>query len=256
MLGSIRLALRKSFRKRDYQFPDIYCFGYSNKEVKHLKIGVVGSSGGSALATAHRCLIDANISVDWIVLTDRECELRNWAQKNAKVCENFVESDNQKFSSMADQFFEKNNCDQVLLFFTRLVCVPLITNRHVYNIHPALLPSFKGLNGLKDALDSNVKVFGATLHHVDSGMDTGRIIGQVAAPTGPSRDEAELSFISYQQKVWLTLVFYEYLINQTIDFERKPIWPSVLAAAPGLGNEKLRKAFIQVMDCEKSQMVG
>lgn len=48
----------------------------------------------------------------------------------------------------------------------------------IVNIHPALLPSFPGANGIKDAYESGVKVFGVTLHFVDEGVDTGKIIDQ------------------------------------------------------------------------------
>ncbi len=52
----------------------------------------------------------------------------------------------------------------------------------VINIHPALLPSFPGLASWKQALDHGVKVTGCTVHWVDQGIDTGRIIAQQAVP--------------------------------------------------------------------------
>ena len=50
------------------------------------------------------------------------------------------------------------------------------------NTHNALLPSFPGIHGPRDALAYGVKVAGATLHFVDAGVDTGPIIAQVAVP--------------------------------------------------------------------------
>ncbi len=50
------------------------------------------------------------------------------------------------------------------------------------NSHNALLPSFPGIHGPRDALDYGVKVTGATLFVVDEGVDTGVVVGQVAVP--------------------------------------------------------------------------
>ncbi|MCL2610746.1 MAG: phosphoribosylglycinamide formyltransferase [Defluviitaleaceae bacterium] len=50
----------------------------------------------------------------------------------------------------------------------------------IINIHPTLLPSFVGKDGIKRAFDYGVKITGVTVHYVDSGMDTGKIIAQVA----------------------------------------------------------------------------
>jgi phosphoribosylglycinamide formyltransferase 1 len=50
------------------------------------------------------------------------------------------------------------------------------------NTHNALLPSFPGIHGPRDALEYGVKVAGATLFFVDAGIDTGPIIAQVAVP--------------------------------------------------------------------------
>ncbi len=48
----------------------------------------------------------------------------------------------------------------------------------VINVHPALLPAFPGLRAIEQALAYGVKVFGVTVHFVDEGVDSGRIIAQ------------------------------------------------------------------------------
>ena len=52
----------------------------------------------------------------------------------------------------------------------------------IVNIHPALLPSFPGLDAQRQALDYGAKVTGATVHFVDEGTDTGPVILQKAVP--------------------------------------------------------------------------
>lgn len=48
----------------------------------------------------------------------------------------------------------------------------------IVNIHPSLLPAFKGKDAIGQAIKYGVKVMGVTIHYVDSGMDTGNIIAQ------------------------------------------------------------------------------
>jgi len=62
----------------------------------------------------------------------------------------------------------------------------------IMNIHPALLPSFPGEHGVRDALDHGVKVTGVTVHFVDEGLDTGPIIVQEAVPVEEGDDEETL----------------------------------------------------------------
>ena len=54
--------------------------------------------------------------------------------------------------------------------------------QRVLNIHPSILPSFTGMHAQQQALDSGVKITGATVHFVDAGMDTGPIIVQQSVP--------------------------------------------------------------------------
>jgi phosphoribosylglycinamide formyltransferase-1 len=83
----------------------------------------------------------------------------------------------------------------VLAGFMRIVGKPLLDafpNR-VMNIHPALLPSFPGLHGQRQASDYGVKISGCTVHFVDEGMDTGPIIVQAAVPVRYEDTEESLS---------------------------------------------------------------
>ncbi|HLL66152.1 MAG TPA: phosphoribosylglycinamide formyltransferase [Micromonosporaceae bacterium] len=66
------------------------------------------------------------------------------------------------------------------------------TGRYV-NTHNALLPAFPGMHGPRDALAYGVRIAGATLHFVDSGVDTGPIIAQVAVPVADDDTEDTLT---------------------------------------------------------------
>jgi phosphoribosylglycinamide formyltransferase-1 len=62
----------------------------------------------------------------------------------------------------------------------------------VVNTHPALLPSFPGAHGVRDALAYGVRVTGCTVHVVDDGVDTGPIIAQATVPVLADDDETSL----------------------------------------------------------------
>lgn len=68
----------------------------------------------------------------------------------------------------------------VLAGYMRMIKAPMLEafpNR-IINIHPSLLPAFPGLQAWKQALDAGATVSGCTVHYVDGGMDTGKIIEQ------------------------------------------------------------------------------
>jgi phosphoribosylglycinamide formyltransferase 1 len=60
------------------------------------------------------------------------------------------------------------------------------------NTHPALLPSFPGMHGVRDALDYGVKVTGCTVFLVDEGVDAGPVLAQACVPVDIDDDEAAL----------------------------------------------------------------
>lgn len=63
----------------------------------------------------------------------------------------------------------------------------------IINLHPSLLPSFKGAHAIRDSLEYGVKVFGITIHFVDETLDGGKIIAQSSFPyDGNSLEELEL----------------------------------------------------------------
>lgn len=80
----------------------------------------------------------------------------------------------------------------------------------IINIHPSLIPSFcgKGYYGLKvheAALKRGVKVTGATVHFVDAGIDTGRIILQKAVNIHPGDDAKSLQKRVMEEAEWIIL---------------------------------------------------
>lgn len=82
----------------------------------------------------------------------------------------------------------------VLAGFMRLLGPDIVAayRDRIINTHPALLPSFPGAHGVRDALAYGVKVTGCSVIVVDDGVDTGRILAQEAVPVLPGDDEPTL----------------------------------------------------------------
>lgn len=79
----------------------------------------------------------------------------------------------------------------VLAGFMRLLGAAIVARwrGRILNVHPALLPAFPGLHATQQAIDAGVRLSGCTVHVVDEGVDTGRVLAQAAVPVS-SRDDA------------------------------------------------------------------
>ena len=73
-------------------------------------------------------------------------------------------------------------------------------NGKMINVHPALLPSFKGLHTHRKALEAGVKLHGCTVHFVTPELDDGPIIVQAAVPVLPTDDEDSLAHRVLEQE--------------------------------------------------------
>lgn len=83
----------------------------------------------------------------------------------------------------------------VLAGFMRILGADFVqAYRHrMVNIHPALLPSFKGPRGVRDTLAAGAKLAGCTTHYVTEDLDGGPILLQAALPVHPGDDEVSLA---------------------------------------------------------------
>jgi phosphoribosylglycinamide formyltransferase-1 len=96
--------------------------------------------------------------------------------------------------TMAD-WIEQRGADLVVLAGYMQLLSPSFVARfpnRIVNVHPALLPSFPGLDAVGQALEHGVKITGVTVHFVDEGVDSGRIIVQRPVPVPPDRDVGAL----------------------------------------------------------------
>jgi phosphoribosylglycinamide formyltransferase 1 len=97
-------------------------------------------------------------------------------------------------AAMAD-WIESLDVDLIVLAgYMQLLCAQFVTRfrNRIVNIHPALLPSFPGLDAIGQALEAGAEVTGVTVHFVDEGVDTGPVIAQREVPIPADRDRARL----------------------------------------------------------------
>ncbi|MFZ4116324.1 MAG: phosphoribosylglycinamide formyltransferase [Chthoniobacterales bacterium] len=110
-----------------------------------------------------------------------------------------------KFSQEREQqlaaFLYESKIDFIALAgFMRVIKEPLLTAfpKRILNIHPSLLPHFPGLAAWRQAIDAGATESGCTVHLVDYGIDTGKILGQARVPISQA-DTAETLHIRIQE---------------------------------------------------------
>lgn len=183
----------------------------STSKNRKVRLGIISSAGGSVLKELAR-LRDVS-GLELRVVTDRACGTENICDDLGIVRVRIEEGDNEVFSKKAAAYFSKESgVEGVLLFFTRVVGRELFGKLPTFNIHPSLLPAFKGFRPLEQAANAKEKVIGATLHLVDEHVDGGPIVAQVSSPA-ESYDVRYLEKLSFLQKTFLAYFLVEALAN-------------------------------------------
>jgi phosphoribosylglycinamide formyltransferase-1 len=155
-----------------------------------LKLGVLISGNGSNLQSIIDNIEKESLkAIIKIVISNNPDALGiTRAKKHGiqiSVLKNADFKSKEDFDSELIKILKKNDVELVILAgFTRILTSGFLKTfpHKIMNIHPAMLPSFPGLHGQKQALDYGVKFTGCTVHFVDEGVDTGPIIIQSVVP--------------------------------------------------------------------------
>ncbi|MEW6608143.1 MAG: phosphoribosylglycinamide formyltransferase [bacterium] len=165
-----------------------------------LKIGILASGRGSNL----QAIIDAvelgNLSADIaIVISDNKDAYALIRAQKYGIKTLFLDPKGfrrEDYDRKVVEVLQEENIELVVLAGFMRIITPYFVNAYknrIMNIHPALLPSFPGLHGQRQAIDYGVKISGATVHFVDEGCDTGPIILQAAVNVENDDTEETLS---------------------------------------------------------------
>ena len=149
-----------------------------------IKIGVLISGGGTNL----QAIIDACRSGDLpakvsVVISNKADAYGLERAKKAGIDQVYTNDDERILATL-----QGYDVDIVVLAgYLKLIAKDLVQafEGRMLNIHPSILPSFPGKDAVGQALDYGVRVTGATVHYVDSGMDTGEIIDQLSCKVYP-----------------------------------------------------------------------
>lgn len=172
-----------------------------NSSVKKKRVAVLISGRGSNM----QALVSAAKAPDYpaeiaLVISNRpEAPGLEWAREQGLPT---VALDHKRYESRAhfegqlQSLLDLSQVDLIALAgFMRLMTPEFVARWHgrMINIHPSLLPAFKGLDTHAQALAAGVRVSGCTVHFVSAEMDAGPIIAQAAVPILCSDTEQELA---------------------------------------------------------------
>lgn len=189
------------------------------------RIAVLMSGKGTLLSPIHQ-----RVGVTLAVF-DRQCDAQKvahdlhipmetvWRNRFPNICKS-IERRMQYSTALADKLKDNKIQLVVLAGFMTIVTEEFLSRfpDRVLNIHPSLLPSFKGVNAVQQALDYGVKLTGCTVHKVVAGVDEGPIIDQRAVPVRHGDTELTLrQRIQMCEWVFYPQVIKEYLKELGID---------------------------------------
>jgi phosphoribosylglycinamide formyltransferase 1 len=168
---------------------------------RQARIAVFASGRGSNLASLLAAFPpddgDALAAVR-LVVSDRSGALALDRARAAGIVAEHVAfgRDRAGFEARADALLREHAIDLVCLAGFMRVLSGGFTERwqgRVLNVHPSLLPAFRGLHAQRQALEAGVRESGCTVHFVDAGVDTGHVIVQRRVPVLEDDDEASLA---------------------------------------------------------------
>lgn len=172
----------------------------SNSPLPPLKLGVLASGTGSNFAALAQGIAQGELPAEIKVLiyNNPQATVKDKAQA-WKIPSQLL--NHRDFSRRTDldqaivKVLQEYHVDWVIMAGWLRVVTDVLLDAfpdRVVNLHPSLLPSFRGLNAIEQALAAGVKITGCTVHLVRLEVDSGPILVQAAVPVLPDDDPASL----------------------------------------------------------------
>ena len=166
---------------------------------KPLQLGIMASGSGTNFEAVAQAIADGklNAEIKVLIYNNPEAKVRSRAEKwNIPA----ILIDHRKYKQQREDLdreivttFLQYEVEWVVMAgWMRIITQVLLDGfpNRVINIHPSLLPSFKGIHAIEQAIEAQVKITGCTVHLVSLEVDSGPILIQAAVPVLPE-DTAE-----------------------------------------------------------------
>ena len=180
--------------------------------MKKIKTAILISGRGSNMQSLiEACKNESFPAEISLVISNKENAKGLEVAKNEGITTKFINhkdfSSRVEFDRQVSKEIESHDCEIVCLAgFMRLLSGEFTkkwTGKAI-NIHPSLLPEFKGGNAVKDAFEAGVKKSGCTVHHLVEDMDAGEIIKQAEVDIldGDSLDDVKARILEQEHKIY------------------------------------------------------
>jgi phosphoribosylglycinamide formyltransferase-1 len=161
------------------------------------RIVLLASGSGSLAQAVMQAVANGTLNVEIAaVISDRPAPVLNLARENGfttSLVEYSSFDTRDAWGRALENEIAHLNPDLVVsLGFMRILPARFVERFQTINTHPALLPLFPGTHAVRDALAAGAKETGTTVHWVDAGVDTGKVISQVSLAIQPGDTEESL----------------------------------------------------------------
>ncbi|WP_013323522.1 phosphoribosylglycinamide formyltransferase [Gloeothece verrucosa] len=159
-----------------------------------LKLGVMASGSGTNFEALAQAIADKrlNAQIQVVIYNNPDAKVQQRAQRwnipTVLINHRHYKKNREGLDQKIVEVLKQHEVEWVIMAGWMRIITPVLLNafpNHVLNIHPSLLPSFKGVNGVEQALAAGVKVTGCTVHIASLEVDSGPIVMQAAVPILP-----------------------------------------------------------------------
>ncbi|XP_069744901.1 trifunctional purine biosynthetic protein adenosine-3 isoform X2 [Narcine bancroftii] len=175
--------------------------GQCEGQTRKMRVGVLISGTGTNLQAIIEHTKDPASHAEIVVVISNKIGVEGLKKASragipTRVIDHKLFGSRSEFDSAVDQVLQEFSVELVCLAgFMRILSGPFVKkwNGKLLNVHPSLLPSFKGVNAHKQVLQAGVQVTGCTVHFVAEEVDNGAIIAQKVVPVKVGDTEEMLS---------------------------------------------------------------